>query len=252
MDLHIPGRQRNDAPVGKRAERAARAQSERLRAEVSVIAGRQRDALAGKRAEWAARAQSKRLRAEARRLRAEARLIGARARLLAARRSAGEDRSTSKRIAIGLGAIAVGAAGAYFLDAENGRRRRHVIRDKALSFARSRGADLRRAAEYRKGQAVGAAHRATPQRDEGVPDDVTMADKVRSEVLRPSDVPSGAVNVNVEDGVVYLRGEIEDQERIERLVESTLGVEGVTKVESLLHLPGEPAPNKGDGVVVNA
>jgi osmotically-inducible protein OsmY len=50
--------------------------------------------------------------------------------------------------------------------------------------------------------------------------------------------------VNVEDGVVYLRGELDDPEAAERLREAASNVDGVRGVESLLHGPGEPAPTK--------
>jgi osmotically-inducible protein OsmY len=255
MDLHIPGSQRN-ASVRKRAERAAESLlargRERLEPELRRGGARIERELGRMRAQLRETARIREARAQTKRLRAEARLAATRARLLAARAGGGEAWSAPKQIAIGLGGIAAGAAGVYFLDRRNGKRRRHDIRDKAASFARSRGADLRRAVEYRKGQAAGVAHRATPQGDDREFDDLTLADKVRSEALRPRDVPAGAVNVNVEEGVVFLRGEIEDQERIEQLVQATLAVEGVTSVESLLHLPGEQAPTKGEGVVVKA
>jgi osmotically-inducible protein OsmY len=39
----------------------------------------------------------------------------------------------------------------------------------------------------------------------------------------------------VEDGVVYLRGELDDEAKIEGLREAAAKVEGVRAVESLLH-----------------
>jgi hypothetical protein len=71
----------------------------------------------------------------------------------------------------------------------------------------------------------------------GPPSDEALADKVRSEVFRPDDAPKGSVNVNVQNGIVYLRGQLEDQKRIEDLVRRARGVEGVEQVESLLHTP---------------
>jgi osmotically-inducible protein OsmY len=52
------------------------------------------------------------------------------------------------------------------------------------------------------------------------------------------------VSVNVEDGVVYLRGQLDDHDAIERLRDAAGKVEGVRAVESLLHTPDEPAPTK--------
>jgi osmotically-inducible protein OsmY len=65
---------------------------------------------------------------------------------------------------------------------------------------------------------------------------------VRSEVFRDADVPKGDINVNVQEGVVQLRGEVERPELIESLVEQTRKVQGVRDVESLLHTPGTKAP----------
>jgi osmotically-inducible protein OsmY len=75
-------------------------------------------------------------------------------------------------------------------------------------------------------------------------DDVTLARKVETEIFRPEDAPKGSVNVNVEGGIVYLRGEVERPELIDDLVEKARNVQGVREVENLLHLPGTPAPTK--------
>ena len=48
--------------------------------------------------------------------------------------------------------------------------------------------------------------------------------------------------VNVQRGVVQLRGEVPSADMLEALVERTRDVQGVQRVESLLHLPGTPAP----------
>jgi osmotically-inducible protein OsmY len=72
-------------------------------------------------------------------------------------------------------------------------------------------------------------------------DDATLAHKVESEVLRTA--PEG-ITVNAEDGIVVLRGEVAAPERMSELARAVLRVPGVTGVENLLHLPGEPAPNK--------
>ena len=48
--------------------------------------------------------------------------------------------------------------------------------------------------------------------------------------------------MNVSEGVVQLRGEVANPELLTDLVEKTRKVQGVRDVESLLHLPGAPAP----------
>lgn len=74
------------------------------------------------------------------------------------------------------------------------------------------------------------------------PDDATLAHKVESIIFRDADVPKGQINVNAEDGVVTLRGEVPDETMLEALVERTREIAGVRRVESLLHLPGQDAP----------
>ena len=74
--------------------------------------------------------------------------------------------------------------------------------------------------------------------------DPTLARKVESEIFRSAESPKGKVDVNVENGVVYLRGEVKDEQGIEELVAATRKVDGVGQVESLLHTPGTAARTK--------
>ena len=143
---------------------------------------------------------------------------------------------------------AIGAAAAYFLDPDNGARRRNVARDWTMARLR-RGADeVQRKAQYAQGVATGAAHRAkeaTSAIEDGAQvNDATLARKVESIIFRAPDAPKGKVSVNVEDGVVYLRGELESRDEIDELVKAANGVDGVRRVENLLHLPAEPAPSR--------
>ena len=52
--------------------------------------------------------------------------------------------------------------------------------------------------------------------------------------------------MNVEYGVVYLRGEVPDREQMDALVDRTRKVDGVRGVENLTHLPNEAAPTKDE------
>jgi osmotically-inducible protein OsmY len=72
-------------------------------------------------------------------------------------------------------------------------------------------------------------------------DDVSIARKVETHIFRPHDAPKGDVSVDVEAGVVYLRGAVNDPWRA-RLAAEALKVDGVRGVQNLLHLPGTPAP----------
>jgi osmotically-inducible protein OsmY len=141
--------------------------------------------------------------------------------------------------------MAVGTLLGYFLDPRAGRRRRHTARDRALS--RVRHGERRAAVRARRAEshAVGIARRTVnaARRGRREPlDDVTLARKVESELYRRVPVPKGHISINAEDGVVFLRGVIDQQEDIERIGDATRKIAGVRSVENLIHLPGTPAP----------
>ena len=144
-----------------------------------------------------------------------------------------------------LGAAA-GAAAVWFLDPHSGARRRSIAADKAGKYAREAQEEAARKAEYAAGVAKGAVKEATSGNgDAGEQlNDPALARKVESEIFRAADAPKGDVVVNVEGGVVYLRGEVDDPRLAERLEEEAGKVDGVRGVESLLHPAGEPAPTK--------
>jgi hyperosmotically inducible periplasmic protein len=140
-------------------------------------------------------------------------------------------------LALGAG---LGALLAYFFDRENGKRRRQQAIDRTAAVARKRAA---RAGRGVASEAYGVAKKVQRLREEPKEfDDATLADKVRSEALRGEEVPAGEINVNVQDGVVQLRGEVEGPELINELVDRVRKVQGVRDVENLLHLPGTEAP----------
>jgi hypothetical protein len=139
---------------------------------------------------------------------------------------------------------AAGAAFAYFLDPDSGARRRNVTGDRiaaALRRGSRRGEQLSR---FAAGHAEGVAHRATHPEPENVePSDVTLVDRVESEVFRDRDVKKGRVNLNAVDGVVFLRGQLDRPEEIRELEAKVRAVPGVKDVRNLLHLKGTPAPS---------
>ena len=146
----------------------------------------------------------------------------------------------------------VGALGAYFLDPQSGRRRRDVATDKLGKWARRGKQETERKASYAGGVAGGAAAQASSSTDrepaETRLNDPALARKVESEIFRDVDSHTrGAVRVNSENGVVYLRGELTDEAQISALVTEAEKVEGVRQVENLLHTPGDVAPSKSDG-----
>jgi len=84
-------------------------------------------------------------------------------------------------------------------------------------------------------KAVGKAKRAVSSVGGGRDyDDVTLARKVETELFRPADVPKGSISVNVNDGVVELRGELPDQSQIDELGDTAKKIDGVKDVRNLL------------------
>jgi osmotically-inducible protein OsmY len=145
-----------------------------------------------------------------------------------------------------LGLVGLGAGLTYFFDPQQGRRRRATARDRIAGFFRRRvraGEQLGRSASA---QAEGLVQKAKHLQEEPKPqpDDVTLTRKVETEIFRDADVPKGQINVNAENGKIYLRGEVEQPELIKDLEKRARKVQGVQDVENLLHLPGAGAPTK--------
>jgi osmotically-inducible protein OsmY len=77
-------------------------------------------------------------------------------------------------------------------------------------------------------------------------DDVTIRQRVESEVFADPKIDKGRITIDVESGVVILRGELDDPEQIHTIEQAARGVRGVVGVHSLLHHSGTPAPNKAE------
>ena len=163
-------------------------------------------------------------------------------------------RAPRNRLTIAVAMLSLGALLMYFLDRSSGRRRRARVRDRFARVRRFVTRDVTRAAQRRgrrmQGVARGVRHDAAeliPHRHEHVDDDTLVA-RVRSEVLRRADVPAGDIHVDVYEGCVTLRGQLDSDDDIHRVVERTRRVDGVTDVRSYLHLPGTPPPNKAESL----
>jgi osmotically-inducible protein OsmY len=157
-----------------------------------------------------------------------------RARVAAARTTASRPEVGGKKVIAAAGAL--GAAGAYFLDPQSGTRRRHMLRDKAEAIVRRVTDRVRRQKEYRVHQAEGKveALKSKARAEKPTANDQDLADRVKSEIFQPADAPKGSVNINVEHGVVYLRGEVKRKGQIEELEKRARSIDGVRGVENLL------------------
>src|SRR3712207_2744489 len=139
-------------------------------------------------------------------------------------------------------AVTLGVAIACFFDPQNGRRRRALARDRGFALFRRGGRSVEQAGRAVGAEAYGVAQKARHLREEPKEyDDTTLARKVESELFRDPDVPKGQIDVNVQEGVVQLRGEARP-DLIDELVERARKIQGVKDVENLLHVPGAEAP----------
>src|SRR5919202_311223 len=137
----------------------------------------------------------------------------------------------------------LGALLAYFFDPQNGTRRRHLLVDRAGVTLRTGKRQAEQAGRAVAAEAYGVSQKVQHREEEPKDfDDATLKDKVQTELFRAADVPKGDINVNVQNGVVQLRGEVERPELIDELVEQARKVQGVRDVENLLHTPGTEAP----------
>lgn len=148
-----------------------------------------------------------------------------------------------------LGGAAAGASIAYVLGSRRGRARRRAPSSQAAAARRARrklARVLHRRSAFVRGRARGFVHRLRPSPASDL-DDATLVDKIESVVFRDPRIPKGRININAEQGSVFLRGQLESAELIEHLEQAVRAVSGVRAVQSLLHLPGTDAPHPHSG-----
>ncbi|MGE5152251.1 MAG: BON domain-containing protein [Rhodospirillaceae bacterium] len=136
----------------------------------------------------------------------------------------------------------------YLADPRSGRRRRHMLRDRAYGLSR-RGLRQtmrleRQAQSNLYGRLMAARHRQEPPKEY---DDITLVHKVETLLYRDPLVPKGHLNIDACDGIITVRGMIDSQEMIDRIVEDIRHVQSVRGVENPLHRPGTTPPNLEGG-----
>lgn len=142
----------------------------------------------------------------------------------------------------------LGAALAYFLDPNAGSRRRNVSMDKLGKYARKTSD----AASSQVGNLSSKAGGLAPhQPDNPNPDDITLNDRIESEIFGNTETGRENINVEVVNGIATLRGEQPTQQAIDDLVQRVRNIPNVRGVVNYLHLPGTPAPNKEQALEVS-
>jgi len=142
-------------------------------------------------------------------------------------------------------AAGTGAVVAYFMDPQNGRRRRALAVDRTAAATRRTARAVGRAGHGAAAEIEGrtqAMRHAVHSEPRPVANEETLADRVRSELFRDASVPKGSINLNVErECVVVLRGQVPQAAMIGELERRVRAIPGVRDVENLLHTPGTPA-----------
>jgi osmotically-inducible protein OsmY len=142
-----------------------------------------------------------------------------------------------------LSGLAVGAAAMYVLDPVKGRSRRAVLRDRSRSAMRTRRRRADQRARDHANRELGEQARA---RGAGKfhPTDDRSVELHLHQLLTELDVDTSDITVEVHEGLVRVRGQVRSEDDRARVLSIIGGSRGVRSIESLLHLPDEPAPNK--------
>jgi hypothetical protein len=138
--------------------------------------------------------------------------------------------------------VAAGYAAAYFTDAEHGRARRAEIARQLDSIKLEATRAAQRGVTVASDRAAGLKSRVSGP-DNQDPDDLTLLDRVESEIFADPTIPKEKINLMVVDGKAVIRGQVSEPQ-IGAIEVAVRKVAGVKEVENLLHVPGTPAPNK--------
>lgn len=149
----------------------------------------------------------------------------------------------SGRRVTALAAGALGAAGAYFFDPDRGRSRRTRARDQAGAALRRRQRETEARVRYAEGKLEGATARSAGAGQFTPEDDIDIVHAIKQAFSR-LDFPTSDVKVDVVGGAATLRGQVDDTAHIDEVQQTVASVSGVVSVESYLHTPGTPPPNK--------
>lgn len=148
--------------------------------------------------------------------------------------------------------IGLGAGMMYFMDPQQGARRRAMVRDKANRFVNNMDESIEKAVEDSRNRARGVLSEMTARlSDQGAPDWI-LEERVRSNLGRLAR-HARAVTVTADGGRIHLSGPVlrEDEDAIVKAALRTRGVHGVENqlqvVDSPANIPalqGDPSPQR--------
>jgi hypothetical protein len=133
-----------------------------------------------------------------------------------------------KRVAL-IGGMGLGAGIMFLLDPNLGRRRRHIIRDKARSLAHEAEDHIGKKSRHFRNHAHGLVAETRARLQEDVVDDFTLIERVRAALGRVARYPR-AIDVLAMEGRVTITGPVlaSDRAGILAAVRAVRGVKDVT------------------------
>ena len=137
----------------------------------------------------------------------------------------------------------VGAVAMYFLDPKLGKRRRAVARDKLRSRVAHQRRRRHQLSAFEHGRRRGEMFARAGAGEFHQRDNRSVAEHLHA-VLERTEIPTADVTVEVVDDRVRVRGQVRTDEERTRVLAAVGAEAGARQVESMLHLPDEPAPNK--------
>ena len=149
-------------------------------------------------------------------------------------------------------AAVAGATAMYFFDPKTGSGRRACAAERTASRVRHATNRTMRTARHLAAEAAGRVQEAIHRHPYRAIDERTFLDHVETELFRLREIPKGRINLDVEKGVLVLRGQLDTPEQIALVEERVFAISGVEGVASFLHVPGTPAPNKATALRAKA
>jgi len=149
----------------------------------------------------------------------------------------GLESGTSQGLAA-VACLALGVGAMYFLDANDGARRRSVFRDKFLSAFGRMATSLEKQGRNIWNRANGMMHDARSSLSSEQVDDGTLRERIRSSMGRYVD-NIGAIDVQCTAGRVTLRGPVMASQ-VNRLLKGIRGVRGVSGIDNQLDVRTQP------------
>jgi hyperosmotically inducible periplasmic protein len=143
--------------------------------------------------------------------------------------------------------VALGASTTYYFDPDLGRARRARLRDQLFAASKRGARSAGKRARYELGRMKGRSMRSLGRGRFEPVNDRLLAGHLRG-VLGRLQGSTDQLTTEVVDGMVRVRGEVGSRADAQRVVSALACEPGVVRVEDLMHLPGEGAPNKAEGI----